>query len=208
MSGPIGMHEVLGRIAGFRALSASTVSRATLATVPSSGPGTTGPSVRTAFGDVLAGVSSPAPAAPSASGAVAPPVAGRTADVAAARPFAALFAAAGAAHGVDPELLAAVAQVESGYRPDARSSAGAVGLMQFMPATAASLGVDPWDPASAVDGAARLLRSLTDRFGSVDMALAAYNIGPGALAAAGGILPGSQAERYVGAVRRAMGDAT
>ena len=72
--------------------------------------------------------------------------------------------------------------------------------MQLMPATAASLGVDPTDPASAIDGAARLLSSFRDRFGSIELALAAYNVGPGTIANSGGIAPGSQAERYVNKV--------
>ncbi|MBM7807450.1 cell wall-associated NlpC family hydrolase [Geodermatophilus bullaregiensis] len=112
-------------------------------------------------------------------------------------PYADLFAAAGARHGVDPALLAAVAKVESGFDSSAVSSAGATGLMQFMPATARGLGVDPSDPASAVDGAARYLRQLTDRFGSTDLALAAYNAGPSAVARAGGIPPYAETQSYV-----------
>jgi cell wall-associated NlpC family hydrolase len=112
-------------------------------------------------------------------------------------PYADLFTAAGARHGVDPALLAAVAKVESGFDSSAVSPAGATGLMQFMPATARGLGVDPADPASSVDGAARYLRQLTDRFGSTDLALAAYNAGPGAVARAGGIPPYPETQSYV-----------
>jgi soluble lytic murein transglycosylase-like protein len=115
-------------------------------------------------------------------------------------PYAAEFMAAGQRHGISPTILAAVGFVESSYRPDAVSSAGATGLMQLMPATAASLGVDASDPASAIDGAARLLSSFRDRFGSIELALAAYNVGPGTIANSGGIAPGSQAERYVNKV--------
>src|SRR5690606_29469542 len=104
-------------------------------------------------------------------------------------PYANLFNLAGVRHGVDPRLLAAVAQVESGFNPSAVSRAGAQGLMQFMPGTAAGLGIDPLDPAQAVDGAARYLRSQLDRFGSVELALAAYNAGPGAVSRHGGIPP-------------------
>ena len=117
--------------------------------------------------------------------------------VPAGTPYAAEFVAAGERHGIPPTILAAVGFVESSYRTDAVSSAGAIGLMQLMPATAASLGVDPTDPASAIEGAARLLSSFRDRFGSIELALAAYNVGPGTVANAGGIAPGSQAERYV-----------
>ncbi len=114
-----------------------------------------------------------------------------------------LFDAAGVEHGIDPALLAAVASVESSFRPDAVSPAGAQGLMQFMPATAESLGVNPFDLASAIDGAARYLRSHLDRFGSVDLALAAYNAGPGAVARHGGIPPFTETQNYVTDVTRA-----
>ena len=125
--------------------------------------------------------------------------------LAASTPYADLFQQAGAKYGIDPKVLAGLAYVESRFQTDVVSSAGAVGMMQFMPSTAASLGVDPRDPASAIDGAAQYLRTQIDRFGSVDLALAAYNTGPGAVANAGGIQPGSQAEKYVSAVRAAMG---
>ncbi|SFP24144.1 Cell wall-associated hydrolase, NlpC family [Geodermatophilus dictyosporus] len=119
-------------------------------------------------------------------------------------PYADLFTSAGARHGVDPALLAAVAKVESGFDSSAVSPAGATGLMQFMPATARGLGVDPSDPASSVDGAARYLRQLTDRFGSTDLALAAYNAGPGTVARYGGIPPYEETRSYV---RRVTGAA-
>ncbi|MET0191064.1 MAG: transglycosylase SLT domain-containing protein, partial [Pseudonocardia sediminis] len=97
-------------------------------------------------------------------------------------PYATLFERAGATHAVDPALLAAVARQESGFDPTAVSPAGAQGLMQLMPGTAAGLGVaNPFDPAQAVDGAARLLTDLVGRFGRVELALAAYNAGPGAV---------------------------
>lgn len=120
-------------------------------------------------------------------------------------PYRELFERAGATWGIPPQVLAAVGFVESSFRTDVVSPAGAQGLMQFMPATAASMGVDPWDPASAIDGAARLLRELQDRFGSLEVALGAYNVGPGTIArAGGGIVPGSQSEKYVAAVKTAL----
>jgi membrane-bound lytic murein transglycosylase B len=119
-------------------------------------------------------------------------------------PYAALFNAAGATYGVPPRVLAAIGYVESRYRTDVVSSAGAVGMMQFLPSTAASMGVDPTDPASAIDGAARYLRSAIDRFGNLDMAIASYNVGAGAVATSG-IQPGSQAETYTNAVLAATG---
>ena len=113
-------------------------------------------------------------------------------------PFADLFNAAGARYGVDPVLLASMARQESGYDPAAVSTAGAQGLMQLMPGTAAGLGVtDSFDPAQAVDGAARLMRDLLDRFGRVDHALAGYNAGPGAVLRYDGVPPYAETQKYV-----------
>ena len=115
-------------------------------------------------------------------------------------PYADLFTRAGNRHGVDPALLAAVAQQESGFDASAVSPAGAQGLMQFMPATARGLGVDPFDPASAVDGAARYLADLTEQFGSPELGLAAYNAGPGTVSRYGGIPPYAETQNYVRSV--------
>jgi cell wall-associated NlpC family hydrolase len=120
-------------------------------------------------------------------------------------PFAELFAAAGARHNLNPNVLAAVARAESGFRPDAVSSAGALGLMQIMPGTARGLGVNPLDPAQAVDGAARLLSGNLQRFGSLELALAAYNAGGGAVARHGGIPPYPETQRYVQKVMSYLG---
>jgi hypothetical protein len=115
-------------------------------------------------------------------------------------PYSDLFVRAGNRHGVDPALLAAVAQQESVFDARAVSPAGAQGLMQFMPATAKGLGVDPTDPASSIDGAARYLRQLTDQFGSTELGLAAYNAGPGTVRKYGGIPPYPETQAYVRAV--------
>ncbi|HET7355636.1 MAG TPA: transglycosylase SLT domain-containing protein [Nocardioidaceae bacterium] len=115
-------------------------------------------------------------------------------------PYASLFAQAQMRYGVPASLLAAVAQQESGFDPNAVSAAGARGLMQLMPSTAATLGVNPDDPAQAVDGAARLLRDLTGEFDRTDLALAAYNAGPGAVHRYGGVPPYPETRRYVAAV--------
>jgi soluble lytic murein transglycosylase-like protein len=112
--------------------------------------------------------------------------------------FRGLFTAAGSRYGVSPDLLAAVARAESGFDPQARSGAGAIGLMQIMPGTARGLGIDPRDPAQAVDGAARLLADgLRSYDGSVPLALAAYNAGPGAVSKYGGIPPYPETQAYV-----------
>ncbi|CAM3440978.1 transglycosylase SLT domain-containing protein [Nocardioides dubius] len=124
-----------------------------------------------------------------------------TDQVAFGTPYAHLFNSAGAKYGVSPELLAAVARQESGYDPRAVSSAGAQGLMQLMPATARGLGVsDSFDPKQAVDGAARLMSDLLDRFGRTDLALAAYNAGPGAVLRHDGIPPYRETQNYVAAI--------
>lgn len=112
-------------------------------------------------------------------------------------PYSDLFTAAGAKYGVSPALLAGVAKVESGFDSTATSSAGAQGLMQFMPGTAAGLGINPLDPASAIDGAATYLSQLSGRFGSTELALAAYNAGPGAVSQYGGIPPYAGTQSYV-----------
>jgi cell wall-associated NlpC family hydrolase len=115
-------------------------------------------------------------------------------------PYADLFTRAANRYGVDASLLAAVASQESGFNSQAVSPAGAQGLMQFMPATATGLGVNPLDPASAIDGAARYLSSLKDQFGSTDLALAAYNAGPGTGSRYGDIPPYAETQNYVRAV--------
>jgi soluble lytic murein transglycosylase-like protein len=101
------------------------------------------------------------------------------------------------AHGIRPELLAALVWTESGFRADAVSPAGARGLGQLMPGTAAELGVDPDVPAENLDGAARYLRAQLDRFGDTRLALAAYNAGPGRVADAAGVPDIRETRDYV-----------
>ena len=115
-----------------------------------------------------------------------------------------LFEDAGRRYGVAPGLLAAVAKVESGFSRTAVSGAGARGMMQLMPGTARGLGVDPMDPAQAVDGAARLLAQHLRTYGSVPLALAAYNAGPGAVNRYHGVPPYAETQAYVTKVQSAM----
>ncbi len=117
-----------------------------------------------------------------------------------------LFARAAAANGLDPSLLRAVARRESAFRPCAMSSAGAMGLMQLMPETASTLGVDdPFDPEQSIFGGARFLRSLLDRFdNNLGLALAAYSAGPARVDRLGAIPPIPETQSYVTAILRAL----
>ena len=85
-------------------------------------------------------------------------------------------------YNLDPVMFAAQIEQESGWNPNAKSSAGARGLGQFMPGTAKQLGVNPLDPVAALDASAKYMRYLTDKFGSEDVARQAYNAGEGKVA--------------------------
>jgi soluble lytic murein transglycosylase-like protein len=106
-------------------------------------------------------------------------------------------------HGVDPRLVAAVVRRESAWNSSAVSSVGASGLMQLMPATAKFLGVtDVFDARQNIFGGTRYLRTLLDTFnGDLDLALAAYNAGPGAVRKYKGIPPYRETRAYVAAIR-------
>jgi soluble lytic murein transglycosylase-like protein len=112
------------------------------------------------------------------------------------RPFRRAFASAATQTGVPLSLLVATAYEESHMDPNAHSGAGARGLLQLMPATARELRLDGDDPATNVLAGARYLRQMIDRFGSLDLALAAYNAGPSAVERAGGA-PTAATLRYV-----------
>lgn len=104
---------------------------------------------------------------------------------------------AAARHAVPENLFLRLVQQESGWNPGAKSVKGATGLAQLMPGTAARLGVDPADPSQNLEGGARYLRQMYDRFGSWRLALAAYNAGPEAVAKYGGIPPFKETQSYV-----------
>ncbi|BCV21855.1 lytic transglycosylase domain-containing protein [Moorella sp. Hama-1] len=118
-----------------------------------------------------------------------------------------LIGAIAARYNLSPDLLRGVVAAESGFNPRAVSPAGALGLMQLMPATARALGVnDPFDPAANLDGGARYLRQLLDRFqGDTRLALAAYNAGPGAVERYHGVPPYKETRAYIQRVLAAAG---
>ncbi|CAA9511706.1 MAG: Membrane-bound lytic murein transglycosylase D [uncultured Sphingomonas sp.] len=119
-----------------------------------------------------------------------------------------LLAQAARSHGVDQRLLEAVAWQESRGRMNAVSVKGALGVMQLMPATAAELGVDPTNPADNIRGGAMYLRRQLDRFGSVPLALAAYNAGPAAVIRYGGVPPFRETRDYVSKIMGRLGPTT
>lgn len=100
-------------------------------------------------------------------------------------------------HEVPYELLYKLLETESQFNPQAKSPAGALGIAQFMPETAKSLGIDPMDPSSAVPGAAKYLKQHYDRFGSWKNALAAYNAGQGNVKKYGGVPPFEETQNYI-----------
>jgi soluble lytic murein transglycosylase-like protein len=108
--------------------------------------------------------------------------------------------AAARKHGVPEDLFLRLVQQESGWNPVAVSVKGASGLAQLMPGTAETLGVDITDPEENLDGGARYLRMMFDKFGTWELALAAYNAGPGAVEEHGGIPPYAETENYVQAI--------
>ncbi|MGN6093680.1 MAG: lytic transglycosylase domain-containing protein [Luteibacter jiangsuensis] len=122
-----------------------------------------------------------------------------------ASPYKDAIASAAAANGIQPELVHAVMQAESAGNPRAVSNKGAAGLMQLMPATAAELGVtNRFDPRQSIAGGAAYLARLLGQFGRLDLAIAAYNAGPGAVQKYGGIPPYSETQAYVRHVMRSL----
>jgi peptidoglycan DL-endopeptidase CwlO len=133
---------------------------------------------------------------------VGPSVGGSTqmGNVAVPAAYAGTIEQASASNGIPASLLAALLYHESRFEPNVVSSAGAEGIAQFMPATAAGMGIDPTDPTQAIEGAAQLLGSYTRQFGSYGDALAAYDAGSSAVERYGGIPPYAETQAYVPAV--------
>jgi hypothetical protein len=115
--------------------------------------------------------------------------------------------ASAAKWGISPALLAAQLDAESGFNPNSVSSAGAVGIAQFLPSTAREWGVNPYDVNSAIDGMAHLDSVYYKRYGSISKALAAYNAGPGAVEKYGDVPPYAQTQNYVRKILIAAGSA-
>ena len=144
----------------------------------------------TSFQAQLQQASAPAAAAGAATGAE---VSGQFSD---------MINAAAQKYGVDPALLTGLIRQESNFNPNAKSPAGAAGLCQLMPGTAAALGcTNPLDPAQAIDAGAKYLSQQLKAFGGDPRkALAAYNAGPGAVQRYGGVPPYAETQNYVRSV--------
>lgn len=109
-----------------------------------------------------------------------------------------LIAAKAQKYGIPVNVLTELVRAESGFNPNAKSAAGAMGLSQLMPGTARSLGVtNPYDPEQNLEGGAKYLSQQLKRFGSLPLALAAYNAGPGNVQKYGGIPPFAETQAYV-----------
>jgi soluble lytic murein transglycosylase-like protein len=141
----------------------------------------------------LAGIHAPAV------GAMAPEApALETPAIAAPAKLQPLFVAAAERYAISVSLLHSIAARESGFRQASVSPAGAIGIMQLMPATARALGRNPHDLADNILGGAAYLRQLLDRFdGDIERAIAAYNAGPAAVSHYGGVPPFAETRRYL-----------
>jgi len=117
--------------------------------------------------------------------------------------YAVALAQAAASANISPSLLSALVWQESRWNPSAISPKGAIGLAQLMPATARNLGVNPADPVANLNGGARYLRQLLNQFGGdAEMALAAYNAGPGRVRSSGGVPAITETRNYVASIVR------
>ena len=156
-------------------------------------------STSTSFSSALAGATTPGTTAALATPTATATPTSTSSSLPAGTPYAAEITAAAQANGLDPALLAGLVKQESGFNPTAGSPAGARGLTQLMPGTAAGLGVtNVLDPVQSLNGGAKYLKQQLDAFGGdVAKALAAYNAGPGAVQRFGGIPPYAETQNYV-----------
>ena len=184
-------------------------SRSLIARTAEPAPRTVQPTPKSAESVPIAAIVAvtPVPEAPLAEPRAAAP---RPQRVISARSIAAHVKAAAARYGLPESLVAAVVSVESEFNPRAVSRRGALGLMQLMPSTAALLGVrDAFDPEQNVDGGARYLRDLMDRFDNdVSLALAAYNAGAQPVIRYGGVPPYPETRAFVARVLARVGRVT
>lgn len=122
-----------------------------------------------------------------------------------AKPYLQAFKDAETKYGLPSDLLNRMAYQESRYDASAVSPAGAVGLMQFMPATAAQFGIDPRDPFASIDAAGKYMSQLYNRFKDWKLAIAAYNAGPGNVSKYNGIPPFAETQKYVAQIASDIG---
>jgi soluble lytic murein transglycosylase-like protein len=196
----VSVDATVARVTQLEAMLGLSPAGAPLSTSSASSPASTGATGSSGFAAQLASVTgTPAAAATTDT----PATTGAGAGTGASTPYAAEIDAAAAKYNVDPALLRGLIRQESNFNANATSPAGARGLTQLMPGTAAALGVDPSVPAQAIEGGAKYLRQQLDRFGNDPAkALAAYNAGPGAVQRYGGVPPYAETQNYV---RKVMG---
>jgi soluble lytic murein transglycosylase-like protein len=185
------IEAVMSRVSQIQAMLASA--QGPIATAPAAAePKSFSTQLANATGSTLTSAATPATTAAS----TATPTAS---ELPAGTPYASEITAAAKANGLDPALLAGLIKQESNFNPTAGSPAGARGLAQLMPATAAGLGVtNVLDPVQSINGGAKYLAQQLKTFGGdVAKALAAYNAGPGAVQRFGGIPPYAETQNYV-----------
>jgi soluble lytic murein transglycosylase-like protein len=190
----VSIDATVARVAQLEAILGLSPAGAPVGTPVTAGTSATSSSSPTSFAAQLASVAGTA-ATGAATGTTST---GAATGSGAATPFAAEIDAAAKKYDVDPALLRGLIRQESNFNPNATSPAGARGLTQLMPGTAAALGVDPSVPAQAIEGGAKYLRRQLDAFGGDPAkALAAYNAGPGAVQRYGGVPPFAETQDYV-----------
>lgn len=194
---PAGPHTATVGGAKGNADFAGALAQASAQETPASAPLYSTPAYAPAYGLGFPAYGAPPPASYASQESEAPAAGSAApADPAAYR---GMIEQAAVRYGIEPAILQGLIQQESGFDPSARSGAGAMGLTQLMPSTAAAMGVsDPLDPQQSIEGGARYLGELLSRFrGNVTDAIAAYNAGPGAVSEYGGVPPYAETQNYV-----------